>query len=133
MRMNKSKVLLLILNSILFVTMLLSEYIYTSYYPQVSWHENSGTQFLVIIMISAPIFLVLSITYYFLGKKEIVKGFNKNLPFLALLIFVLPIVLDGSLSFGLITVGTILGAILILNSVWILIKNVIYKIKPQEI
>ncbi len=34
-----------------------------------SWHENSGTQFLIILMMSTPIFLILSITYYFLGKK----------------------------------------------------------------
>lgn len=58
MRNIKSKILLLVLNSILFMTILLSEYVYTSYYPQVSWHENSGTQFLVIVMISVPMFLV---------------------------------------------------------------------------
>lgn len=127
MRNIKSKILLLVLNSILFMTILLSEYVYTSYYPQVSWHENSGTQFLVIVMISVPMFLVLSIIYYFLGKKGAVKGLNKNLPLLALLVFMLPILLDGSLSFVLITIGTILGAILTLISIWSVVKSMISK------
>ncbi|MDA3730083.1 hypothetical protein PBV87_00960 [Niameybacter massiliensis] len=127
MRNIKSKILLLVLNSILFMTILLSEYVYTSYYPQVSWHENSGTQFLVIVMISVPMLLVLSIIYYFVGKKGVVKGLNKNLPLLALLVFMLPILLDGSLSFVLITIGTILGAILTLISIWSVVKSIISK------
>jgi hypothetical protein len=122
-KINKKSILMLVLNLLLVTTIILSEYIYTSYYDIFSWHENSGIQFLSILMILAPILLLLSIVYYFLGKKGIVSGINKNLPVISLVIFLAPILLDTSLSTLLITIGTILGLILSIVSIVVLLKR----------
>lgn len=122
-KINKKSILMLVLNLLLVTTIILSEYIYTSYYDIFSWHENSGIQFLSILMILAPILLLLSIVYYFLGKKGIVSGLNKNLPAISLVIFSAPILLDTSLSTLLITIGTILGLILSIVSIVVLLKS----------
>lgn len=120
---KKRSILLIILNLILTVTILFSEYIYSSYYSIFSWYENSGIQFLAILTISTPIFLILSIIFYFLGKKNIVAGLNKKLPIISLLVFLGPIFLDSSLSDLLITIGSLLGLLLCLSSTIILLKS----------
>ncbi len=122
-KINKKSILMLVLNLLLVTTISLSEYIYTSYYDIFSWHENSGIQFLSILMILAPILFLLSIVYHFLGKKGIVSGINKNLPAISLVIFSAPILLDTSLSTLLITIGTILGLILSIVSIVVLLKK----------
>lgn len=122
---KKISVLLTILNLILTLTIFFSEYIYSSYYSIFSWYENCGTQFLVILMISTPIFLILSIIYYFLGKKNIVTGLNKNLPIISLLVFLSPILLDTSLSYVLITIGALLGLGLCLSSIIIFLRIIV--------
>lgn len=118
---------LIILNLLLTITIIFSEYVYSSHFDIFSWYENCGTQFLAIIIISVPILIVLSLIYYRLGKKGIVTGLNKNLPIIALMVFLLPLLLDLSLSDVLITIGFILGGILLLVSIFINIKYIIKK------
>ncbi|HAT4246739.1 hypothetical protein QTH11_12925 [Clostridium perfringens] len=122
MKNKKLSLLLIILNFILTITILFSEYIYTSYFSIFNWHENCGTQFLAILIISTPILLILSISYYFLGKKITITHLNKSLPIISLLVFLAPILLDTSLSYALITIGTLLGLILCLSSIILFLK-----------
>lgn len=120
---KKRSILLMILNLILTITILFSEYIYSSYYSIFSWYENSGIQFLAILIISTPIFLILSIIFYFLGKKNIVLGLNKKLPIISLLAFLGPILLDSNLSDVLIMIVSLLGFLLCLFSTIILLNT----------
>ncbi|MDM0472934.1 hypothetical protein QTH28_11720 [Clostridium perfringens] len=122
MKNKKLSLLLIILNFILTITILFSEYIYTSYFSIFNWHENCGTQFLAILIVSTPILLILSISYYFLGKKITITYLNKSLPIISLLVFLAPILLDTSLSYALITIGTLLGLILCLSSIILFLK-----------
>ncbi|MCR8746807.1 hypothetical protein [Romboutsia lituseburensis] len=122
---KKRSVILIILNLILTLTIFFSEYIYSSYYSIFSWYENCGTQFLAILMISTPIFLILSIIYYFLGKKNIVTGLNKNLPIISLVVFLAPLLLDLSLSSLLITIGALLGFCLCITTIIVFFKSII--------
>lgn len=122
---KKRSVLLIILNLILTLTIFFSEYIYSSYYSVFNWHENSGTQFLAILIISTPILLILSIIYYFLGKKNIVIGLNKNLPIISLVVFLAPLLIDLSLSYFLITIGALLGFCLCVTTIIVFLKSII--------
>lgn len=120
---KKRSFLLTFLNLILTLTILFSEYIYSSYYSIFNWYENCGTQFLAILLISAPIFIILSVIYYFLSKKYPISNLNKRLPLTALLVFLGPILIDLSLSDFFITIGGILGFCLCLISIIILFKK----------
>lgn len=123
MLIKKRSLLLTLLNLILTLTTLFSEYIYSSYYSIFSWYENCGTQFLAILLISAPIFIILSVFYYFLSKKYPISNLNKKLPLIALLVFLGPILIDLSLSYFFITIGAILGLCLSLVSIIVLFKE----------
>ena len=120
---KKRSLLITLLNLILTLTILFSEYIYSSYYTVFSWYENCGTQFLAILIISTPIFIILSVIYYFLSKKHPISNLNKKLPLIALLVFLGPLLIDLSLSNFFITIGTILGFCLSLISIIILFKE----------
>lgn len=120
---KKRSVHLIILNFILTLTIFFSEYIYSSYYSIFSWYENCGTQFLAIFIISTPIFLILSVIYHFLGKKNIVTDLNKKLPIISLLVFLAPLIIDLSLSDLFITIGALLGFCLCLISTIVLLKS----------
>lgn len=120
---KKRSLLLMILNFILTLTIVFSEYIYSSYFNIFSWYENCGTQFLAILIISTPLFLILSVIYHFLGKKHNITNLNKKLPLIALLVFLAPILIDLRLSKLFITIGGILGFCLCLISIIILFKE----------
>lgn len=123
MKNQKTPVILVMLNLILTTNIFFSEYVYLSRYRIFSWYENSGTQFLAILIISTPIFLLLIITYHFLGKKNMVRDLNKKLPTISLLVFLIPIMMDLSLSDLFLTIGALLGFILCLVSLIILFKS----------
>lgn len=116
---------IIMLDVILFVNTILAERVYLSYYPQVSWYENSGTQFLIILLISVPFFLILGLIYYFIGRKKSTIKINSKMCFIAIAVFLIPIILDGSLSPILIAIGTILGGITILGMIYIIIKDIL--------
>lgn len=120
---KKRSFLLTLLNLILTLIIIFSEYIYSSYYSVFSWYENCGTQFLAILIISTPIFIILSVIYYFLSKKHPISNLNKKLPIISLLVFLGPILIDLSLSGFFITIGAILGFCLCLVSIIILFKK----------
>ena len=124
---KKKSISLILLNLILILTILFSEYVYSSYYDMFSWYENCGTQFLAIIIISTPIFAILSIIYNLLGKKGIVTGLNKNLPIISLVVFLAPLLLDLSLSNVLITIGAILGLVLFFVSIYVFFSYILSK------
>ena len=124
---KKKSISLILLNLILILTILFSEYVYSSYYDMFSWYENCGTQFLAIIIISTPIFAILSIIYNLLGKKGIVTGLNKNLPIISLVVFLAPLLLDLSLSNVLITIGAILGLALFFVSIYVFFSYILSK------
>lgn len=123
MIIKKRSLLLTSLNLILTLTILFSEYIYSSYYSIFSWYENCGTQFLAILLISTPIFIILSVIYNSLSKKYPISNLNKKLPLIALLVFLGPILIDLSLSYFFITIGAILGLCLSLVSIIVLFKE----------
>lgn len=120
---KKRSLFVTLLNLILTLTIVFSEYIYSSYYSVFSWYENCGTQFLAILIISAPIFIILIVIYYFLSKKYPISNLNKKLPLIALLVFLGPILIDLSLSDFFITIGAILGLCLSLVSIIVLFKE----------
>ena len=123
MKIKKRSILLLILNLVLTLTIFLSEYVYSSYFSMFSWYENCGEQFLIIIMISTPVFLILSGVYHFLNKKYEMTALNAKLPLISLAVFLLPLLLDLSLSSILITIGAILGLCLCVVSLIVLVRN----------
>ena len=124
---KKKSISIIILNFLLILAILFSEYVYSSYYDMFSWYENCGTQFLAIIIISTPIFAILSIIYNLLGKKGIVTGLNKNLPIISLVVFLAPLLLDLSLSNVLITIGAILGLVLFFVSIYVFFSYIAKK------
>ncbi|MDQ0480386.1 hypothetical protein [Hathewaya limosa] len=96
------------LNIIMFFTVMFSLWIYMSHNPSVSWYENSGIQFLALIIISLPLLLVILGGFMLLK----IKGFNmkKNnlmLPVYIIIGTILPVVIDGSLNDITIGIGTI--------------------------
>ncbi len=104
-------VITFMLNILLVLNILFSEYIYSSYFTFVNWYESCGTQFLAIFIISLPIFLGLWILYYIISKKYNVKSIGSELSIISAIIFILPLLLDLSLSDTLITIGAIGGII----------------------
>ncbi|CEN76191.1 Uncharacterised protein [[Clostridium] sordellii] len=120
---KKYSIIFFILNLLLTATIVLSEYIYSSYYNVFSWYENCGTQFLIILIISIPIFILLSVLYYLLGRKNIISGLSKNLPLISLGVFLIPIIIDTSLSPAVVSVGTFLGFCVLITSVFTLLKS----------
>ncbi|WP_142413845.1 hypothetical protein [Hathewaya massiliensis] len=102
------KVIYITLNIIMFLAASFSLWIYLSHNEWVSWHENSGTQFLALLLITLPILLFVALGFKILSKKSTnITKENVRLPLYIIVGIVLPVVIDGSLSNITIFIGTI--------------------------
>jgi len=97
------------LNLVVFLCLLWSLMIYSSLFKGLPWYEPSGMQFLVVLAVSVPVFLITGIVLVILRKTLVVSKWNVSLPFLAAVGLSLPIFIDDSLSRGMQISGIVIG------------------------
>jgi hypothetical protein len=109
------------LNLVVLLCLLWTLMIYSSLFKGLPWYEPSGMQFLVVLGISVPAFLITGIILLILRRTLAISKWNVSLPFLAAVGLSLPILIDGSLSRGMqisgIVIGIALGIALLLTTV----------------
>jgi hypothetical protein len=122
--LNFKKITYMILNIVMICVLVFSLMIYTSLCKSLPWYDPCGTQFLAIIIISAPVLLIIGIILVFLDKKYTLQKINLILPFYALAGICLPILIDGSLSKITLSIGTILCISSIILTIVVFINHI---------
>jgi hypothetical protein len=125
--------LLIILNAFFVVVVLWSMMIYTSLMSdKLPWYEPCGEQFLAILILSCPIFIIFGIIELLLGRFINIYKRLKYLPFICCFGMGLPILIDGSLWLGVQIVGTIFGLITVIAAIYLTTINVIELFKVSN-
>lgn len=122
-------VVFVVLNLLLVLVLLWSLMIYTSLFKGMPWYEPCGLQFLAILALSDPVFLIIGIALLILGRFFHISRLNKGIPFIAIAGLSLPILIDGSLSIITIFTGSSIGVVLCLLIIAVTIKNLIHRRK----
>jgi hypothetical protein len=106
-------IIIIALNLVVFLCVLWSLMIYSSLFKGLPWYEPSGMQFLIVLAISDPVFLITGVVLLILRKTLVLSKWNVGLPFLAAVGLSLPILVDGSLSRGMQISGIVIGIVLV--------------------
>jgi hypothetical protein len=122
---NRKHLIYFGLNLVLILVLLWSLMIYTSLFKGIPWYEPCGSQFLAILIISDPIFLVTGIALLILAKHYPISKLNKWLPFITIVGLSLPILIDGSLSKTTLLTGTAIGVMLLLLIIVAVVKRLV--------
>lgn len=112
------------LNLLLLLALLWSLRLYTSSFEKLPWYEPCGMQFLLIFLLSDPVFLAIGIALLILSRYYHISKLNKWLPFIAIAGLSLP--LFGPLNRGEL-IGLPINIILCLLVVITTIANLINK------
>jgi hypothetical protein len=123
MKKNIKVVAFVVINLLYVGVLLWSLMVYTSLFKGVPWYEPCGTQFLGILFLSAPAFLILGISLFVLGKFIHIPFISKCLPLIAMAGLSLPITIDGSLSRITLLIGTVIGMAILMLTIVSIGKN----------
>lgn len=119
--MNFKKITYLIFQTLMFFTLILSFFIYTSQTPISPIQENSGIQFLVILIICSPILLILGL--FSLLLKVTTPKFNLFFPFYSAIGLSLPLLIDSSLNTSTIFIGTLICIFFLIENLFLLFNS----------
>ncbi len=126
-------ILYITLNISLILVILWSLMIYTSLMSEkLPWYEPCGMQFLVILIISLPLFITIGVLEILLGKFMPISKTMKLLPFITGVGMALLVLVCGSLRFWMQITGTLIGLVSILVTIIYTIKD-LTKIKLEDI
>ncbi len=115
----------IVLNLSSLAVLLWSLMIYTSLFKGIPWYEPCGMQFLAILILSDPVFLILGIALFILGKFIPISLINKSLPLMAIAGLSLPILIGGGLSKTTLLIGTTIGMIILVLTIVSTVKDFI--------
>ena len=114
MRKRLKVILYVLINLFFILSVFLSLTIYTSLMSEkLSWYEPCGMQFLAVVFILCPTFLIIGILQLILGRFMAISKWSKLSPFICLGGMGLPIFLDGSLGLAMQITGILAGIVAI--------------------
>ncbi|EOU1921456.1 hypothetical protein C4D26_14660 [Clostridium perfringens] len=119
--MNFKKITYLIFQILMFFTLILAFFIYTSQTPISPIQENSGIQFLVILIICSPILLILGL--FSLLLKVTTPKFNLFFPFYSSIGLSLPLLIDSRLHHSTIFIGTLICIFFLIENLFLLFNS----------
>ncbi|ELC8441387.1 hypothetical protein QYB59_000385 [Clostridium perfringens] len=114
--MNFKKILYLIFQLLIFCSIGLALLIYTSQNPMSPIYENSGIQFLIILIICSPSLILLGLGLLLLKTKLEIPKDNIYFPFYSSVGILLPIIIDGGLHKPTLFIGTLLCIFFLIQS-----------------
>lgn len=119
--MNFKKITYLTFQILMFFTLILAFFIYTSQTPISPIQENSGIQFLVILIICSPILLILGL--FSLLLKVTTPKFNLFFPFYSSIGLSLPLLIDSRLHNSTIFIGTLICIFFLIENLFLLFNS----------
>lgn len=119
--MNLKKITYLTFQILMFFTLILAFFIYTSQTPISPIQENSGIQFLVILIICSPILLILGL--FSLLLKVTTPKFNLFFPFYSSIGLSLPLLIDSRLHNSTIFIGTLICIFFLIENLFLLFNS----------
>lgn len=119
--MNLKKIAYLTFQILMFFTLILAFFIYTSQTPISPIQENSGIQFLVILIICSPILLILGL--FSLLLKVTTPKFNLFFPFYSSIGLSLPLLIDSRLHNSTIFIGTLICIFFLIENLFLLFNS----------
>lgn len=119
--MNFKKIAYLTFQILMFFTLILAFFIYTSQTPISPIQENSGIQFLVILIICSPILLILGL--FSLLLKVTTPKFNLFFPFYSSIGLSLPLLIDSRLHNSTIFIGTLICIFFLIENLFLLFNS----------
>lgn len=119
--MNFKKITYLTFQILMFFTLILAFFIYTSQTPISPIQENSGIQFLVILIICSPILLILGL--FSLLLKVTTPKFNLFFPFYSSIGLSLPLLIDSRLHNSPIFIGTLICIFFLIENLFLLFNS----------
>lgn len=119
--MNFKKITYLTFQILMFFTLILAFFIYTSQTPISPIQENSGIQFLVILIICSPILLILGL--FSLLLKVTTPKFNLFFPFYSSIGLSLPLLIDSRLHNSTVFIGTLICIFFLIENLFLLFNS----------